>query len=271
MLASLALALPTAALCLRIGGMLARRAERERAAPLLLLGMFWLGVGTYTGVEALWNLKVLLGVPGLATGLVVLQVKLLASIAGFAGLVGYLVLIYTGRRGWLVPLAAAYFALYVGAVYYYVNRWPVGEHVARWGAQLEYARPGGGLWWNLLVLAWFVPPALASLAYASLLRHLEAPEQRYRLVVVSFGFLVFFLPAPFGWITGSWEWWGLVEKSLALCSTLVFLAAFSPPAFARRRFGAKPLLDEERAWRLRQPRPTHASLDDVLMRAKDLI
>jgi hypothetical protein len=234
-----------------------------------LLALFWYGAGTYALVESLWSFSTFAGVGGLAVGEIVLQLKLLSSIGGFGGLVCYLLAIYTGRARVVALVAVAYVGIYASALYYYAWRDPVAQEAGIWGARLVYANPGGGPYWTALVLALFVPPALAALAYASLVRLVRDPAGRYRITVVSLGLLLFFAPMPMGWVTGAFPWWGLAEKLLGLTSALVVVAAFHPPAWARRRFGARPMVEDSGAWALvARPR---APPSELLARASDLV
>lgn len=226
LLAASALAIGVAVLYAAVGR---RVAGREGAPlPLLMFGLFWAGMAAYGFLDAGWALAVAwLGVP-LGASLVVLHLKILAAVAAFAGLVAYLLAIYTGRERVTWAVLAAYAGLYALVTYYYVWRDPVGQHVTAWGASLDYARPGGAFQ-RAVVLLLFVPPALSAIAYAALLRVVEEPAARRRVAATATSLGVLFAGLTLGWLDGTLPWWGLAEKLLALAAALGVLWSMRAP------------------------------------------
>lgn len=233
LVAAAGLALAVSLLYLRVGQLVLRRARDESTPGLASFALFWAGVGAYGLADSLWTLASVATTPPLALGVTVLHVKLLGGAAGFFGLVNYLLLIYAGKRR-LVPLVAAlYVVVYAALVYWYAWRDPVGQHLGRWGASLDYANDNP-LAWRGVVLMLFVPPILATLAYALLLRVATDPLQRLRVALVSMSLLVFFAGLTMGWLSGRWPWWGLAEKVLALALAGGVLMSMRPaPRLAR--------------------------------------
>lgn len=199
-----------------VGWRFARRAREGGGLPLGLFTLFWFAVAYYGVTDGLWSLAVPLVDPPVAVGVTILYTKTLVGCLGFFGLVAYLAFVYTGTRRLLVPLAAFYALVYVLVLYSYVHADPVGQEVQAWRSGLVYANQGTFLD-TLSVLALFVPPLVAAVAYARLVTKTDDPRQRRRIVTVSAAFATFFGGLLFGWLGGSvWYWWPLAEKLLAL-------------------------------------------------------
>lgn len=199
-----------------VGWRFAARAREGAGTPMACFSLFWFAVAYYGLTDGLWSLAVPALDPPLAVGVTILYTKTLAGCVGFFGLVYYLAYVYTGDRKLLVPLAAFYALVYVLVLYAYVAADPVGQVVQPWRSGLVYANPGTFLD-TLSVLALFVPPLLAAIAYARLVTKAQDARQRRRILAVSAAFAAFFGGLLFGWLGGSvWYWWPLVEKGLAL-------------------------------------------------------
>lgn len=217
LLASSVLGLGVALLYGAVGWRVAHRGAGQ--VPLRLFALFWVGMAAYGLLDAGWALCVAWpGVP-LAASLVVLHLKILAAVAGFGGLVAYLLAIYTGRERVTWVVLAAYAALFVLVTYFYAWRGPVDQHLTTWGASLDYARPGGAFQ-KLVVVLLFVPPALSAVAYAALLRVVDEPAARRRVAATAASLAVLFAGLTLGWLNGTLPWWGLFEKVLALSAAL---------------------------------------------------
>lgn len=223
---SAALGLAIAGIYLGAAGMLARRAAARRG--LWLFALFWAGIGVYAAADSGWALLMALFDPPLAVGIVALELKILGGVAGFFGLVGYLLLVYTGRAGAVVAAGCYHVALFLLVEYHYQRRSPIGQREGVWGAALEYANPQDGLW-TAMTLALFVPPVLAAAAYAALARVAPPGPLRWRIVFTSLALVGFFASMTLGWLHGRWPWWGLTERLLALgLASCVLLAASLP-------------------------------------------
>jgi hypothetical protein len=230
----------------------ARTLRRAHGAPhpLRAFAVFWLGGGLYVGVDAAWGLASLVGLDSLPLAIVALQVKVASACASFAALVVYLVAIYKGGRpGRSEPvIGGAYLVLFLALEAYYTWRAPVGDHVGFASLGLDYARPQPGVAWDALLALLFVPPIVASLAYASLLRVANDGPSRRRIALTSASLLLFFAPDLVGWLVGDWPAWDLVERVLALCAGLGILAATG----AARAAGPRKALDPSLAARARE-------------------
>lgn len=219
----LAASILTLATGLLYAGVGVRYARRARTRPALAwFALFWFGVAYYGVTEALWSLAVPLADPPLALGVAVLHTKLAVGAAGFLGLAAYVLHVYTGRAHlrWLAP---AYAAIYAYAAYSYVAARPVGQEAQAWRSGLVYANDGG-LAGVLANVALFLPPLVASIAYAGLYRRVVDPAQRRRVLAVSLSLAAFFGGLLVGWTLHA-AWWPPVERALALGTVLLAHAA----------------------------------------------
>lgn len=230
MLVSALLALPIVGLYFATGALVLRRRRDTGVPAFAWFALFWLGVGTYGLAEAAWSLAWLAGAHGLWLGLLVLQVKIFASVSAFLGLVAYVALLVTGRRRLLRPLVAAYALLFLATETFYLWKGPIGQRVGLWGMRLDYVQTSVEPWWTMLLVALFVPPMLAALAYASLARIADDPILRRRIGLMALALLGFFGPLLLGWMSGNIPWWGLAEKGLSLLTALAGLAAMGDAA-----------------------------------------
>lgn len=209
---------------LGVGLVLARRAWHARSRSRILFALFWLGVGTYAAVEAAWVAAHLGGIGGLPLALLVLHVKIASLTAGFAGLVAYLLIVYTGRT-WTSLVAGAYYAgLLVALEAFYFWRGPFGVREGIWGMQLVYERGAVEPYWTLVLALLLVPVLAAAVAFATLVRVVER-EQRMRILLTAASLLVFLAPSLVAWSRGGWYWWGLTEKLLSLAAALGMIGA----------------------------------------------
>lgn len=198
----------------------------DRRKPLsAAFAAFWLGVGGYAVAEALWVIEGLMGGGSLAVGLLVLQVKIVCVVAAFAGLVTYLVGVYTASPAATRTTLLAYAGVLVVVEWVYALRQPVGVRPGTWGLQLVYAVPSVEPWWTTMLAVLMLPPALAALAYLSLARFAHEPALRRRIIVTGASLLLFFVPTFLAWRAGGWPWWGLTEKLLGAATAVLMLVA----------------------------------------------
>ena len=207
------------------GGFLLRRAHRSRQLALRLFAAFWLGVGAYAVAESAWAFSYAAGARSLTLALVVLQLKILGVTVGFAGLVAYLAFLYTGGRR-AVRIALGYYVMvYAILQAHYAYRQPVGQREAMWGMRLDYANPSAEPAWTLALAMLLVPPIIAAIAYASLLRVAREPALRRRIVLTALSLLLFLTPTLLAWRAGGAWWWGPTEKALGALAAIGMFGA----------------------------------------------
>lgn len=250
---SAAVTLPLATLYLVVGAKLHQRSRLEGQPALAWFSAFWVGIGAYGFVEAAWMWSHLLGLSPWAFALLVLHVKVVATVAGFGGLVMYVLVIHGVGRRRLALVVAAYAILLALLETFYSWREPFAQEPGNWGMRLLYVRNDTQPYWTILMALMFVPPLIATLAYTNLLRFTRDPALRYRIVLVSASLLAFFLPVFLGWRAGGSPWWGAVEKALSAAMALGIVLALWPPPALHARLHATPEQREvaERALRAR--------------------
>lgn len=234
---SCALGLATAVLYLALGARESQRASARGDVALGWYSVFWVAFGAHLLFESLWTLGMLVAPPPLALSVAVLQLRVGTAIVAFFALVYYLLVLYTGRRGVLVPLGVAYSGIFVFVSYHFAARDPIGHETRAWAADLTYANDGAATW-PFVVGLLFGPPLLASVAYAFLLRFTSEPKLRRRILVTSITFAVLFGSFILGFLHEAWYWWGLVGRLVLLGAVASLLVnAMETPIVAPRGSG----------------------------------
>lgn len=216
-----ALGLVVAALYGHLGVVHARRA-RVTGLPAAAFATFWLCIAGHAALESAYAIAVALGLPSLDVGVTVLVLKIATGVFGIGGLVLYLLLVYGLSRRVVPLLTLAYATIFAVMLYDYLARVPVDQELRTWYAGLRYLHPEGALHQAVAVLL-FLPPLLATIAYLMLLRVSREAPQRRRILATGSGFIVFFGAFLLGWVHERWFWWGLLERLLALGSSLAIL------------------------------------------------
>ena len=172
-------------------------------------------------------------------------VNFLATCVALYGLMYYLLYLFTGNRGLLGPLTVFYIAYYTLIVYYIEASGPISVVVDRWGATLHYTNQiTGPLFFITLSLLVF-PQIIGSLAYFTLFFRVQTATQKYRVMLVSWAVIIWFLSAFLASISGLsqqdcrespvgyWAGGGLYD-----------LTGLQPPELIKRRFGIASIAEE---------------------------
>lgn len=235
LLMALGLTLPIAVLYLLVGRAVWRRGA-SGARSWRFFGLFWLGMGTWGLAEGLWPVLHEMGLAPFPLAVGLLHLKVLASVAAFYGLVAYLVTVYTGHPRAARRLVPVYGAIYLATAGFYVWKRPLAQFPGTWGMRFEYAVQDPGMIWWVVVGLLFLPPILASIAYAALYRLAPDPEARFRVALTSLAFVGLFSPTFIAWGLGGAPWWPLIEKLLGLAVAGCILLALHPPRALRERW-----------------------------------
>jgi hypothetical protein len=239
LLTALGLTLPIAVLYLFVGRALWRRGGAG-AQSWRLFGLFWLGMGTWGAADGLWPVLHEAGLSPFPLSVGLLHLKVLASAIAFYGLVAYLATVYTGHPRAARRLVPVYVGIYLATAGFYLWKHPLSQHAGTWGMRFEYAvQDPGMVWWTVVGLL-FLPPIVASLAYAALYRLAADPESRFRVALTSLSFLGLFSPTFVTWGLGGAPWWPLIEKLLGLAVAGCILLALHPPRALRERWARPP-------------------------------
>lgn len=220
------------------------RLGAEPPRPLRLFALWWGALALNIGLV---GATYVLG----AFDALTLEVQLVDSLlqrillaVSMVGLMHYLLFLLTGRD-LLGPLVVAYAAYLVGMTYLLLASRPETLFVGDWRTDVVPTLPGPA--WAPLVSLLFIlaPPIVASALCLGMARRLDDPARRFRLTVVSLAILAWWLVAV---VAGQRTLLDVgpvqtLNRALSLAAALAVLVAYEPPAWARRRFGARGYAD----------------------------
>lgn len=221
--------------------------RREVPGPmrsaLRAFAMWWYLLGV---ISLLSPVSVALGEAGVWTlpaYLTYTQTVLLVILAALAGLVYYLVYVYTGSsRAWVWVLVG-YSLFYIAILGYFNAADPIGlTEGPNGGVQMEYANDlEDTVFATVLGLLLLLPPIAAAVAYLSLLRRVKERSQRFRIGAVALAFIIWFGTSLIGGqILGdaftSTIAWRIITGFVALLGAFMVYTAFRPPDWVRRVF-----------------------------------
>lgn len=208
--------------------------------------VWWYGLAASTFCGAVRNALGALGVLDLPLYLTITYVNLPATSLALFGLTYYLLYLFTGSRKLLVPVAIFYSLLYTFVIYEISVHNPIGIEVGRFQISVQYEHaPSASLLW-LLVALLLIPQITGSLAYFSLYFRVEDTTQKYRILLVSGGIILWFsrplLPALFR--LGQQEWWPIATVLIGLGAASAILFAYQPPEWVKQRYNLSSIVEE---------------------------
>jgi hypothetical protein len=243
------LSILAAAIYYYIGQVLSRRrsgSDGSRTAWLLFV-VWWYALAATTLSGAVLSLMGALGIVGVPLFTTFTLVNLLAICVALYGLVFYLLYLYTGNRGLLTPLTVFYIAYYILLVYYVQASDPASVEVQRWRTVLVYENQLRGPLFITALLLLLLPPILGGIAYFLLYFQVKGATQKYRILLVSWSIIIWFLSGLIASIAGlsQYDWWQVMSRLIGLGAALAILFAYQPPTWIKRRFGVTSILEEQ--------------------------
>jgi hypothetical protein len=210
--------------------------------------IWWFALATTTLLGAFQNLMGAFGHTELALFITAQYVNLLVSCVALWGLVYYLIYLFTGSSRALVPLMIFYMVYYILLVYYYTASTPNDVEIGRWNTTLIYGNSLTGPFFILLVILLLFPQIIGSLAYFTLYFRISDVTQKYRVLLVSWSIIFWFVSPLIALAEGVAEqdWWQLASRCISLGTALIILMAYLPPRWVKQRFGILSLGDETR-------------------------
>lgn len=166
-----------------------------------------------------------------------------------AGLVYYLLYLYTGKRS-LVTLVAVFYAVLTVAFVLFVELQDpfVGPDPDSGESGLQYANEAPSWAGLLFSLALILPPFAAAVAYFALIFRTKERTVRYRILMVSGGIVLWMGFSLLGSLTRfatGVEEQGftsqIISQILGLLAAAMVLLAYYPPPFLRRAAGLEAL------------------------------
>lgn len=223
---------------LYIGIRLARRTvSPEARLPAMQFAAFWIGIGASSALGGILSLIAVVQTPPLALVVAFLYYQLAVVCVALWGLVSYLAYLYTGRD-LIVPITVLYVLEYALLTYYVSAGFPDRVSVTYGSVNPVYATTVSGLLVAVPILLLVFPELIAALAYFRLFFRTRDRTVRYRIALVSWGILAWFLLdfLNLGNDSGGNLFWLAVGRSLSLIAALVVLLAYYPPRMIRDRY-----------------------------------
>jgi hypothetical protein len=208
--------------------------------------VWWYGLAAATLIGGLLNLFGAMGLTDLPLFVTATYLSIQVSCIALLGLLYYLIYLYTGNRNSLVLLAVFYLVFYILLVYYINASSPQGVTVARWTAGVAYGNAPAGIFIILLIVLLLLPPLIGGLAYFMLYFRVTEITQKYRILLVSWSIIIWFL-SPLAAAAGGLsqkDWWQFVSRLIGLAAAASILMAYLPPRWLKQRYGILSLSDE---------------------------
>ncbi|MES2155064.1 MAG: hypothetical protein V4510_08010 [bacterium] len=245
---SIVLAVASAIVYIAVGVQVGRRpASPDAQLAKRMFQAWWYGLAGLSLFTPFVAILAQLGLDKYDIMLVLIQALLVVIFAAIAGLVYYLLYLYTGRN-WVLGAVVAYFLVMLVWLEYIL----VAAHIASYGVppdggsktfldaagQRIKSDPLQGILFGLLVA---VPPLLSAVAFFLLFFRVDGREQKYRIAVVSASLVVWFASSLTGTLTGlssnpaTQQSWQLLNMVIALAAATAVYLAYKPPAWVRRR------------------------------------
>ena len=248
LLFGLLLAATDAAIYFYVGRVLRGRRAASPDARLAwnLFVVWWYALAASALFGGLLSLLGAVGITDVALFSTITIINLLGTCVALFGLMYYLLYLFTGNRRLLAPLTIFYILYFMMLVYYVQASDPSGVVVNRWSASVQYANQIQGPFFLFILVLLVFPQILGSLAYFTLFFRVEAPTQKYRILLVSWSIIVWFLSTFLASISGlgQQDWWQILSRLLGLAAALMILFSYMPPAWVQRRFGVTSMTEE---------------------------
>lgn len=208
--------------------------------------LWWYGLAATTLVNGLQGLFGALGMTDLPIFVTATYVNILVICVALWGLLYYLIYLFTGNRRTLLPLTVFYTAYYVLLVYFVTASSPSHVDVGRWSVTVAYRVPLSGPFFSILIALLLIPQIIGGLAYFTLYFRVREVTQRYRIWLVSWSIVIWFM-SPLIALAGraaEQDWWQLASRFIGLTAALVILMAYLPPHWLKQRYGIASINDE---------------------------
>lgn len=221
-----------------------RNVSPDARVPAMQFSIFWAGLGGSAILSGILSLIATFRLPPFDLVLSFLYLEVLLISAALWGLICYLVYLYSGRDR-IVPISAMYAVMYGLLIYYITAGRADGVTVTLGSVTPTYSVTVAGPLAIAAVLLLVLPELVAPLAYFRLFFRAQDRTVRYRIAVVSWGLIAYFLADFFA--VGSRVGHGLVGVAIGqlviILAALVVLFAYYPPRAIRERFGISAIAE----------------------------
>jgi hypothetical protein len=208
--------------------------------------IWWYGLAATTLIGGILNVLGAFGLTSLPLFVTATYLNILVICIALLGLLYYLIYLFTGNRRSLVPLAIFYMIYFFLLVYYITASTPGDVNVGRWNTTLVYRAPLTGPFFVMVVVLLLLPQIIGGLAYFSLYFRVQEATQKYRVLLVSWSIIIWFLSPLFALAGGlaQQDWWQFASRLIGLAAALTILMAYLPPRWLKQRYGIISLNDE---------------------------
>jgi hypothetical protein len=250
LLLSALFALVAASIYAYVGWRLSKRIVSSSEARLAWQSftVWWYGLAVTTLIGAFQNLFGAVGLTIVSLFITATYINLLTICVALWGLLYYLIYLFTGNSRLLVPLAIFYIIYYVLLVYYITASIPESINIDRWRTTLAYQASLTGPFFVVLIVLLLLPQIIGGFAYFTLYFRVTETTQKYRILLVSWSIIIWFL-SPLAALAGGLaeqDWWQLVSRLIGLAAALTILIAYLPPRWLKQRYGIISLPDENK-------------------------
>lgn len=231
-----------------VGTVLRRRqsssADTRLAWRLFVVWWFALAASTFSG--AVLSLLGAFGIAGVPLFVTITLMNLLAICVALYALMFYLLYLFTGNRNLIGPLSIFYIGYYAFLIYFVQASDPIDVTVGRWSATLVYQNQIRGPLFLIALSLLVFPQIIGSLAYFTLYFRVQKATQKYRILLVSWSIIVWFLSAFLGSISGlaQHDWWQIISRLIGLSASLTIMFAYQPPLWIKRYFSVTSVAEE---------------------------
>jgi len=244
-------AIATAGVYIYVGWRLSKRVISSSRAQLAWgsFTVWWYGLAGITLITAFQSLLGAVGFTSLPLFVTAAYINILILCLALCGLLYYLIYLFTGSSNRsLILLAVFYLIYYMLLVYYITASTPGDVKVDRWSTSLDYRSELTGPFFGLILALLFLPQIIGSLMYFSLYFKVSDLTQKYRVLLVSWSIIIWFLSPLLGLlgVLAQHDWWQLASRLISLAAALTILMAYLPPRWLKQRYGILSLNDENR-------------------------
>lgn len=230
-----------------VGRVLSQRQQTSSGANMawLMFVTWWFALALATLLGGILSLLGAFGIIGLPLYTTIFIMNWLTTCIALMGLMFYLMYLYTGKTSLIWPIGIFYF-LYYGMIVYFIEASdPIGVTINRWNTSLEYENVIRGPLFYVTLFLLVSPQIIASLAYFVLFFRVKSKTQRYRILLVSWSIIIWFLSSFLVSISGQsqQDWWQVISRLIGLIAALTILFAYQPPSWIKRRFGVAAIAE----------------------------
>lgn len=241
------LAFLCAGIYLYVGRVLSRRQQATPGANMawLMFVTWWYALALATLSGGVLSLLGAFGIIGLPLFTSITIINFLTTCVALSGLMFYLLYLYTGKTGMIWPVVIFYFFYYGLLIYFIEASNPIGVAVNRWNTSLQFENVIRGPLFLVVLFFLVFPQIISSLAYFMLFFQVKAKTQRYRILLVSWSIIIWFMSSFLAGISGQsqQDWWQVASRLIGLGAALTILFAYQPPSWIKRRFGVAAIAE----------------------------